>query len=131
MMYIANVVRVVAQQIPEANVANEIGLQDQSVAQFLLNADVHLDGTWGPIILRDETVARGIGAIGQSLSQEVAIKLGSRLRGGLLVKSFHVLDQGGDIANALPADSGGDRKSTRLNSSHVAISYAVFCLKKK
>src|SRR5437870_10853403 len=25
----------------------------------------------------------------------------------------------------------GDRKSTRLNSSHVAISYAVFCLKKK
>src|SRR6266496_5262965 len=27
--------------------------------------------------------------------------------------------------------SGGDRKSTRLNSSHVEISYAVFCLKKK
>src|SRR5690625_5365279 len=28
-------------------------------------------------------------------------------------------------------DSTKDRKSTRLNSSHVAISYAVFCLKKK
>src|SRR5690625_6070707 len=28
-------------------------------------------------------------------------------------------------------DIDGDRKSTRLNSSHVAISYAVFCLKKK
>src|SRR5690625_317919 len=28
-------------------------------------------------------------------------------------------------------DIGKDRKSTRLNSSHVAISYAVFCLKKK
>src|SRR5690625_6371023 len=27
--------------------------------------------------------------------------------------------------------AGQDRKSTRLNSSHVAISYAVFCLKKK
>src|SRR5207253_9288778 len=27
--------------------------------------------------------------------------------------------------------NGKDRKSTRLNSSHVAISYAVFCLKKK
>src|SRR5690348_17907838 len=26
---------------------------------------------------------------------------------------------------------GGDRKSTRLNSSHPSISYAVFCLKKK
>src|SRR5437870_6723420 len=29
------------------------------------------------------------------------------------------------------AHHGEDRKSTRLNSSHVAISYAVFCLKKK
>src|SRR5690606_39940883 len=28
-------------------------------------------------------------------------------------------------------DRQGDRKSTRLNSSHVKISYAVFCLKKK
>src|SRR2546427_10745803 len=28
-------------------------------------------------------------------------------------------------------DDGGDRKSTRLNSSHSQISYAVFCLKKK
>src|SRR5690606_39566124 len=31
----------------------------------------------------------------------------------------------------LPAQDGSDRKSTRLNSSHVKISYAVFCLKKK
>src|SRR5690625_5910147 len=31
----------------------------------------------------------------------------------------------GEISDAI------DRKSTRLNSSHVAISYAVFCLKKK
>src|SRR5207253_9691798 len=29
------------------------------------------------------------------------------------------------------SQDAGDRKSTRLNSSHVAISYAVFCLKKK
>src|SRR3712207_8760542 len=28
-------------------------------------------------------------------------------------------------------NGGGDRKSTRLNSSHANISYAVFCLKKK
>src|SRR5436309_8881674 len=34
--------------------------------------------------------------------------------------------------HAAAADEGGrDRKSTRLNSSHVKISYAVFCLKKK
>src|SRR4051794_41701450 len=30
-----------------------------------------------------------------------------------------------------PARRGRDRKSTRLNSSHPSISYAVFCLKKK
>src|SRR5256885_7621513 len=32
---------------------------------------------------------------------------------------------------AVPADPHEDRKSTRLNSSHLVISYAVFCLKKK
>src|SRR5690625_7309296 len=43
----------------------------------------------------------------------------------------------GAIIAALAGDdevingNGGDRKSTRLNSSHVANSYAVFCLKKK
>src|SRR5439155_23778492 len=37
----------------------------------------------------------------------------------------------GNIAISFPAATSIDRKSTRLNSSHVAISYAVFCLKKK
>src|SRR5437899_9321573 len=32
---------------------------------------------------------------------------------------------------AVPPAGMGDRKSTRLNSSHLGISYAVFCLKKK
>src|SRR2546429_6634527 len=34
-------------------------------------------------------------------------------------------------ATATGASGSGDRKSTRLNSSHGYISYAVFCLKKK
>src|SRR3712207_5201299 len=38
-------------------------------------------------------------------------------------------DEGIDIAVAV--EGAGDRKSTRLNSSHANISYAVFCLKKK
>src|SRR5699024_12256803 len=39
----------------------------------------------------------------------------------------------GDLhpAQGGPLCGQGDRKSTRLNSSHVSISYAVFCLKKK
>src|SRR5690625_5721054 len=36
-----------------------------------------------------------------------------------------------DAEDRLDCVTLGDRKSTRLNSSHVAISYAVFCLKKK
>src|SRR5690625_921145 len=36
-----------------------------------------------------------------------------------------------DYKNKLNKRTNIDRKSTRLNSSHVAISYAVFCLKKK
>src|SRR2546430_3608983 len=46
--------------------------------------------------------------------------------------------EGGAARELLPAGAvravrpaGGDRKSTRLNSSHSQISYAVFCLKKK
>src|SRR5258705_10192807 len=34
-------------------------------------------------------------------------------------------------ARVAPLGRRGDRKSTRLNSSHLGISYAVFCLKKK
>src|SRR5690554_1613856 len=36
-----------------------------------------------------------------------------------------------DRIESIIQGSPGDRKSTRLNSSHVRISYAVFCLKKK
>src|SRR5207249_5944872 len=36
-----------------------------------------------------------------------------------------------DGAQGYPGRRKRDRKSTRLNSSHVSISYAVFCLKKK
>src|SRR5690606_41864651 len=39
--------------------------------------------------------------------------------------------RGGDRDAGRIHRAGTDRKSTRLNSSHVKISYAVFCLKKK
>src|SRR5689334_23386239 len=34
-------------------------------------------------------------------------------------------------SSTMPSSTSKDRKSTRLNSSHSSISYAVFCLKKK
>src|SRR2546422_3999637 len=39
--------------------------------------------------------------------------------------------RGAGMGRAGPAGAARDRKSTRLNSSHGYISYAVFCLKKK
>src|SRR5438874_4917571 len=43
-----------------------------------------------------------------------------------------VVERGFDQAPIIVEEAvDGDRKSTRLNSSHVEISYAVFCLKKK
>src|SRR5690554_555992 len=45
---------------------------------------------------------------------------------------FPVIDESpDDVLGVLLAKDLLDRKSTRLNSSHVRISYAVFCLKKK
>src|SRR2546426_8310513 len=41
------------------------------------------------------------------------------------------LDQLHLFRRPLPLAANRDRKSTRLNSSHLVISYAVFCLKKK
>src|SRR5438132_13383169 len=42
-----------------------------------------------------------------------------------------LIDQAVDLEAALDRGIMQDRKSTRLNSSHTVISYAVFCLKKK
>src|SRR5436853_5314768 len=57
------------------------------------------------------------------------------LQKGLLpFDPFSVLDQEGVgelIKIGIERGRRADRKSTRLNSSHLGISYAVFCLKKK
>src|SRR3712207_7186863 len=57
----------------------------------------------------------------QSFSSWEVPVLGIELPGGPYV----------DVALTLGFIATGDRKSTRLNSSHANISYAVFCLKKK
>src|SRR5262245_52768341 len=53
---------------------------------------------------------------------------GRFLHGYTLGGAFHVPRQ---CVRTLYVDQRPDRKSTRLNSSHLGISYAVFCLKKK
>src|SRR2546427_9573961 len=64
------------------------------------------------------------------------VSLTAPVRALLTVAGDELRKDGGNRANRVPrADRTeqpkGDRKSTRLNSSHSQISYAVFCLKKK
>src|SRR5688572_31601404 len=56
---------------------------------------------------------------------------GSARRGGAPPTGSAAAAHGAPPAAASPARRLPDRKSTRLNSSHSQISYAVFCLKKK
>src|SRR5260221_8399493 len=69
------------------------------------------------------------------ISGELEIKLRPPRRSALRV--LLLLDVGGsmdphaEVSERLFSACGSDRKSTRLNSSHTVISYAVFCLKKK
>src|SRR5690242_21616003 len=80
-------------------------------------------------LFRSDALARGDAA-------------GERDRGDILVfdQRFHFTAADQQRAEEVARDSGlvqhfldreRDRKSTRLNSSHMSISYAVFCLKKK
>src|SRR5258705_4275196 len=53
----------------------------------------------------------------------------AELHGGTVMAANREVAPGAIFTICLPRE--GDRKSTRLNSSHLGISYAVFCLKKK
>src|SRR3712207_7336058 len=64
-----------------------------------------------------------VGGRDQTVDAVRAVRLGQRVDVARAV--------GEDLRHLLPARGRVDRKSTRLNSSHANISYAVFCLKKK
>src|SRR5438477_4147766 len=89
----------------------DIGL---AIAFPLWNANSLLGILWGTLLfneLRDAGGARWLGVWGGAAAM---------FAGATLLA----------VASSAQAP-GGDRKSTRLNSSHMSISYAVFCLKKK
>src|SRR5439155_19022077 len=92
---------------------------------------IEQDGAGGHVVeARDEIHERGLAAARRADDRDRLARLG---------RERHVAEDrvlGARIAelDGLEFDAAarpGDRKSTRLNSSHVAISYAVFCLKKK
>src|SRR5256885_8136513 len=63
-------------------------------------------------------------AFADELRQDGQLLDSQMLQGAATAKSLRV-------RNGRQTVMDGDRKSTRLNSSHLVISYAVFCLKKK
>src|SRR5215510_3270648 len=87
------------------------------IAMPLLFTAKHLDP---PFVLCDQHVLAKRSDLLVELKLPISIVALGRLR--------EDLDDDDRIGHGL---AQGDRKSTRLNSSHVAISYAVFCLKKK
>src|SRR3712207_8397986 len=79
----------------------------------------------------------GIGIIHKNMSiekQAMEVDRVKRQENGVITDPFHLSPEN-TVKDALDLMAkyriSGDRKSTRLNSSHANISYAVFCLKKK
>src|SRR3712207_7563215 len=77
------------------------------------------------------SAARGFDAL-HGLQLAVEDQADPERKGQLLVDAEELLPDPVAFPHALVLDGKrADRKSTRLNSSHANISYAVFCLKKK
>src|SRR6266403_1959318 len=97
---------------PRADLAARLGVSTESLSQTIRVATI---GDVGPALAKF--------AAGDRLVP-IRVQLEDNARGDLqMLEQLRVpLGQRGER---------GDRKSTRLNSSHVEISYAVFCLKKK
>src|SRR5690606_1372550 len=74
------------------------------------------------LLLQPEGLGVGVVMPGQGLAQALRELVGLLVSGGKLT---------GRHGSRSSSKGEADRKSTRLNSSHVKISYAVFCLKKK
>src|SRR3989454_8089791 len=96
-------------------------LDAQRVAGFALALATALFG-WG--VLDGQVLPRWLGAGGVA-----AGAVGMLL--ALVFREDTKADQAAFVLPVVWQVATADRKSTRLNSSHLVISYAVFCLKKK
>src|SRR3712207_7394423 len=87
-------------------------------------------------LFRSEVEARLVGPVGcTSVTWLDSPGLAAAIRSGFapgdrakLAAAELAADSDPRVAAALPMAAAGDRNSTRLNSSHANISYAVFCL---
>src|SRR5204863_8881564 len=82
-----------------------------------------------PICYRQRAAERKLARIGFDRPAGVEGHV-ARRRADVTIDGKAIVFSKADVARRA-RQAGEDRKSTRLNSSHVEISYAVFCLKKK
>src|ERR1017187_854972 len=102
----------------------EIYEQPAAIARTL---EYYLDLTAGVPALRDEPLRAVAGLFRQHPDLIIAASGSSRHAG--LAAEILLEDLAGLVVDVEYASEYADRKSTRLNSSHRCISYAVFCLK--
>src|SRR5256886_13269183 len=98
--------------------SNQVGRITQVIGAVV---DVQFEGDLPQILNALETRNQG-----NRLVLEVAQHLGESTVRTVAMDTTEGLVRGQEVT-----DTGQDRKSTRLNSSHSQISYAVFCLKTK
>src|SRR5690242_21376906 len=100
------------------------GIDPQVVSRIASEIkDIHDLGVQVAVVIGGGNIFRGIKASAEGFDRVTADHM------GMLATVINALA----IQDALETFGAGfeDRKSTRLNSSHMSISYAVFCLKKK
>src|SRR5262245_26600386 len=133
-----------ARELPGDLVGRADGDEERLADKIEIEAAVHLVGARGADL---ELVDREIAGRRQILRRGAHVVLKERLQvwqvfGPRAFLALRDVDEGEDrqllgpngvteILGALAQIVVEDRKSTRLNSSHLGISYAVFCLKKK
>ena len=124
------------EQLTKSNLRFVVSVAKQYQNQGLYLTDLINEGNLGLIKAAkrfDETkgfkfISYAVWWIRQAILQALAEQ--SRIV-RLPLNRVGILHKIGRISSDLEQEFGRDRKSTRLNSSHALISYAVFCLKKK
>src|SRR5690606_33776981 len=105
--------------VPDSLAATKAALQEAAAAHLIISS--------GGVSVGDEDhVKAAVTALGELKLWKINLKPGKPLAFGFVGTTPFV----GLPGNPVSAFVTLDRKSTRLNSRHVKISYAVFCLKK-
>src|SRR5437763_11615773 len=122
-------------QQPSGTITGQV--VDSATRQPLVGVNVVLEGTGLGAITREDGTFSIVGVpVGTHTLRARRIGYGSvpvvvNVSEGATVSVTLALEKGAAVLDEIVVVGYTDRKSTRLNSSHRCISYAVFCLKKK